>query len=34
MNAQDYKKMHEYEQNYFKDMIKKIKASGANIAMC
>ena len=34
MNAQDYKKMHEYEQNYFRDMVKKIKDSGANIAMC
>ena len=34
MSASDYNKMHEMEQNYFKEMVKKIKDSGANIAMC
>jgi hypothetical protein len=34
MSGEDYKKMHEYEQNYFKNMVKKVKDSGANIAMC
>jgi len=34
MSGEDYKKMHEYEQNYFKNMVKMVKDSGANIAMC
>ena len=34
MSGEDYKKMHEQEQNYFRDMVKKVKDSGANIAMC
>ena len=34
MSADDYKKMHAQEQKYFKDMVQKVKDSGANIAMC
>ncbi len=33
-NAQDFNKMYELEQNYFKDMVKKCKDSGSNIVMC
>jgi len=33
-NVEDYKKLFEQEQAYFKDMVKKIKDSGANLAIC
>lgn len=33
-NAEDYKKLYEYEQKTFTDMVQKCKASGANIVMC
>jgi len=33
-NAEDYKALAKQEQEYFTDMIKKVKDSGANIAMC
>merc|ERR1719321_783422 len=32
--AEDYKKLHENEQKYFRDQIKCIKDSGANRAIC
>lgn len=32
--AEDYKKLYEKEQNYFKDMIKSVKDSGANFVIC
>jgi len=32
--AEDYKKLHENEQKYFRDQIKCIKDSGANLAIC
>ena len=33
-NAEDYKKLYETEQNYFKDMVKSVKESGANFVIC
>jgi len=30
----DYKKLYQTEQNYFTDMVKKVKDSGANIVIC
>lgn len=33
-SAEDYKKLYEIEQNYFKDMVKKVKDSGCNVALC
>eukprot|EP01015_Nassula_variabilis_P033526 TRINITY_DN8076_c0_g1_i3.p1 TRINITY_DN8076_c0_g1~~TRINITY_DN8076_c0_g1_i3.p1 ORF type:complete len:562 (-),score=192.41 TRINITY_DN8076_c0_g1_i3:161-1846(-) len=33
-NAEDYKKLYEYEQKTFVDMVQKCKDSGANIVMC
>jgi len=33
-SAEDYKKLHETEQQYFRDQIKNIKAAGANLAIC
>eukprot|EP00929_Paragymnodinium_shiwhaense_P042538 TRINITY_DN219_c0_g1_i1.p1 TRINITY_DN219_c0_g1~~TRINITY_DN219_c0_g1_i1.p1 ORF type:complete len:544 (+),score=145.03 TRINITY_DN219_c0_g1_i1:94-1725(+) len=33
-SAEDYKKLYEHEQQYFRDQIKHIKASGANLAIC
>lgn len=33
-SAEDYKKLYEKEQNYFKDMVKKVKDSGANFVIC
>ena len=33
-NAEDYKKLYETEQNYFKTMIKNVKESGANFVIC
>lgn len=32
--VEDYNKLAEQEQNYFRDMVKKIKDSGANLAIC
>ncbi len=34
MSGEDYKTMYNQEQQYFKDMVKKVKDSGANIVMC
>lgn len=33
-NVEDFNKLYEAEQNYFRDMVKKCKDSGANIVMC
>jgi len=33
-SAEDYKKLYEHEQQYFRDQIKHIKAAGANLAIC
>ena len=33
-NAEEYKKLYEAEQNYFKNMIKNVKESGANFIIC
>lgn len=33
-SAEDYKKLHDHEQKYFRDQIQHIKASGANLAIC
>ena len=33
-SAEDYKKLYEKEQNYFKDMVKNVKESGANFVIC
>ena len=33
-SAKDYKKLYQTEQNYFVDMVKKVKDSGANIVLC
>ena len=33
-SAEDYKKLYETEQNYFKDMVKSVKESGANFVIC
>eukprot|EP00928_Gymnodinium_smaydae_P022781 TRINITY_DN1901_c0_g1_i1.p1 TRINITY_DN1901_c0_g1~~TRINITY_DN1901_c0_g1_i1.p1 ORF type:complete len:565 (-),score=153.79 TRINITY_DN1901_c0_g1_i1:107-1582(-) len=33
-SAEDYKKLHENEQKYFRDQIKHIKDSGANLVIC
>lgn len=33
-SAEDYKALAKQEQEYFVDMIKKVKDSGANVAMC
>lgn len=33
-SAQDYQRLHETEQQYFKDMIKKIKDAGADLVIC
>lgn len=32
--AEDFKKLYQQEQQYFIDMVKKVKDSGANIALC
>lgn len=32
--AEDYRKLHETEQDYFLDMITKIKAAGADMVVC
>jgi len=33
-SAEDYKKLHEHEQAYFRDQIRHIKECGANLAIC
>lgn len=33
-NAEDYKNLYKKEQQYFVDMVKKVKESGADIVMC
>eukprot|EP00828_Plagiopyla_frontata_P010358 TRINITY_DN154_c0_g1_i1.p1 TRINITY_DN154_c0_g1~~TRINITY_DN154_c0_g1_i1.p1 ORF type:complete len:505 (+),score=104.91 TRINITY_DN154_c0_g1_i1:161-1516(+) len=33
-SSEDYQKLYEQEQKYFVDMVEKIKASGATIALC
>jgi len=33
-NVQDYRKLQELEKNYFVDMVKKCKDSGANVVVC
>ena len=32
--AEAYKKLYEQEQNYFRDMVKSVKESGANLVIC
>lgn len=32
--AEDFNKLHELEQAYFNDMVKKVKDSGANVVIC
>lgn len=32
--AKDYKKLYQTEQNFFYDMVKKVKDSGANVVLC
>jgi len=33
-SAEDYKKLHENEQQYFREQIKRIKEAGANLVIC
>ena len=33
-SAEEYKKLYDTEQNYFKDMVKNVKESGANFVIC
>ena len=33
-NAEAYKKLYEHEQEYFRDMVKRVKDSGANLVIC
>jgi T-complex protein 1 subunit epsilon len=33
-SADDYKKLYDHEQNYFKEMVKAVKDSGANLVVC
>ena len=33
-SAESYKKLYEHEQEYFKDMVKRVKDSGANLVIC
>lgn len=33
-NAEDYEKLQKMEQDYFIDMVKKVKDSGANVVLC
>jgi T-complex protein 1 subunit epsilon len=33
-SAADYEKLHDQEQKYFVDMVKKVKDSGANLVIC
>lgn len=32
--AEDYKKLQQIEQDYFTNMVKKVKDSGADLAIC
>jgi hypothetical protein len=32
--AEEYKKLQDMEQQYFVDMVKKVKDSGANLVLC
>ena len=33
-SAESYKKRYDHEQEYFKDMVKRVKDSGANLVIC
>jgi T-complex protein 1 subunit epsilon len=33
-SAEAYKKLYDHEQEYFKDMVKRVKDSGANLVIC
>jgi T-complex protein 1 subunit epsilon len=33
-SAEAYQKLYEHEQNYFKEMVKSVKESGANLVIC
>ena len=33
-SAEDYKKLYDHEQQYFKDMVQAVKDSGANLVVC
>lgn len=33
-SAKDYKTLYQLEQNYFRDMVKQVKDSGANVVLC
>jgi len=33
-DAESYKKLHDHEQEYFRDMVKRVKDSGANLVIC
>jgi len=33
-SAEDYKKLYEHEQAYFKEMVQQVKDSGANLVVC
>jgi T-complex protein 1 subunit epsilon len=33
-SAEDYEKLYLMEQNYFTDMVKRCKDSGANVILC
>ena len=33
-SAEDYKKLYQYEQEYFKTMVKQVKDSGTNVVLC
>ncbi|WP_411026791.1 TCP-1/cpn60 chaperonin family protein, partial [Salmonella sp. s54395] len=33
-SVEDYKKLREYEKNKFLEMVKQVKATGANLAIC
>ena len=33
-SSEDYKKLYETEQNYFKEMVENVKKSGANVVIC
>ena len=32
--AEDYEKLQKMEQDYFTDMVKRVKDSGANVVLC
>ena len=33
-SAEDYEKLQKMEQDFFTDMVKKVKDSGANVVLC